>query len=129
MTIDWKRWMEPLRDAAIIAALTVVGGFLGKKFTPENATLQNAVVMFMGILGFMIIGGTTKHKRIKYLPIVALIVWLINFANVAIGWATIQDWILSALGIAIWMLLGWALSYIFVRNSPASPKVGSARSE
>ena len=132
MTIDWKRWMEPLRDAAIIAALTQVGGFVlgfsGIKVA-ENATVYNSIVMFMGILGFTIIGSTTKHKRIEYLPIVALILWLINFANVAMGWLTFQDWIFSALGIAVWMLLGGALSYIFVRDSPASPKVESGRSE
>jgi hypothetical protein len=133
MTIDWKRWMEPLRDAAIIMVLTTVGGFVlgfsGIKASPENATVYNVIVMFMGILGFTIIGSITKRKRIEYLPIVALIVWLINFANVAVGWLTFQDWIFSALGIAVWMLLGGALSYIFVRNSPASPKVESGRSE
>lgn len=120
MSINWKRWMEPLRDAVIIAVLTQVGFVLelsGMKVAPEN---NDAVVMFMGILGFTIIGSTTKHKRIEYLPLVALILWLINLFNVAKGWLTFQGWILSALGIAIWMLLGWAFSYIFVRNSPAS---------
>jgi len=121
MTINWKRWMEALRDAVIIAVLTQVGFILelsGIKVAPEN---NSAVVMFMGILGFTIIGSTTKNKRIEYLPIVALILWVINLFNVAKGWLTFQDWVLSALGIAIWMSLGWALSYIFVRNRPASP--------
>ena len=84
--MEWKRWIEPLRDAAIIYVLTLVGGFIlgfsGIKVAPENATIYNAMTMFMGVLGFTIIGSTTKHKRIKYLPIVALVLWLLNFSNV-----------------------------------------------
>jgi hypothetical protein len=124
MRVNWKIFKEPLRDAAIIYGLTVVGGFIlgfsGIKVAPETMVFYNVMGMFMGILGFTIIGCTTKHNRVKYLPIVVLILWLITFSNVAMGVITSWNWVLSIYGMAIWMLLGGGLSYIFVRGTSAS---------
>jgi hypothetical protein len=132
MTINWTSWKEPLRDAAIIFALTIVGGFVlgfsAIKVIPENAIIYSAMTMFMGILAFTIIGCTTKHRRVEYLPAVAFVLWLLNLINVPLGFLTFGGWIYTIIGIAIWALIGGALSFIFVRNNPPSP-VEPARSE
>jgi positive regulator of sigma E activity len=126
MTIDWKSWKESLRDAVIIYALTLLSAviidFLDVIAKREYTAASRVILRIVLVLGFTIVGCITKHKREAYLPRVALIVWLILLSNVALGYTTFENWVFSVPVIAMSMLIGGALSYIFVRNAPASPK-------
>lgn len=126
MTIDWKSWKDPLRDAAMIYVITLFGGFVegftGAMAGQESPSTSKAMSIVTFVLGFTIVGCSTKHERSKHLPVVALLVWLVNLSNVPLGFKTFPDWVQSILLFMLYMLIGGAFSYIFVRGTPSSLK-------
>ena len=113
------RWRGVIRDVFIICFLTFIGGLVVQTSVGAPATRFKAFVLsnlFLQIVGFTIGGCITKTKRIKHLFIVSIGVWIVNLLNIVSGASTFALWLVSLLPTLLMMLIGGALSFLFVRT-------------
>jgi hypothetical protein len=110
-----------LRDVAMIAVLTAMGGFVaGVAGHGGNATsymwaleISNAIFM---TLGFTISGCLATGNRWRHLAYVALGAWVVGINNVFFFGFTVEQWMLSAFFVAFVMAVGGGLSFLFKRS-------------
>ena len=115
MKISWK---GVIRDVLIICILTFAGALVVRTSVGDLATRFKLFLLsnlFLQIVGFTIGGCIAKTRRIKHLFIVAIGVWIVNLLNIALGASTFTLWLVSLLPTLLMMLIGWALSFLFVR--------------
>jgi len=116
-----------IRNTFIVWILTFLAGFvvgfaqgLGA-IAPSNWMAVIALGNFIfGIVGFTIVGAMTKISRFKHLFKVMLAVWALSLINVLIGPFTLTNWILSFLFLLVTMLVGGAISFLFVPSPNTS---------
>lgn len=113
------KWKAVIRDVIIIWILTFLGGYVVAVATAPSSPNLNAVAisnLIFLIVGFTISGCIEKVKRFNHLSIVALAVWLAGLFNVLFLDKSMIDWLSGILAIAITMLIGGLISFIFVRS-------------
>ena len=111
-------WIGVLRDIIIIWVLTFLGGFFvgltGVRGERGQLAISVLAILLM-IVGFTISGCIVKVNRFKHLFVVALGVWITSIVNIFLGISDLVTWILCIITIVFSMLIGGALSLIFVR--------------
>ena len=118
------QWRDLIRDVAIIALFTLVGGgfmvsIWGGQKDQTRIVFAVSNILF-GIIGFTISGCLAKVDRFKHLFIVAISLWILTLFNVLISGAPFISWFLGIIPILIMMGVGGALSFLFVRPSKSS---------
>ena len=122
MNKQFKIW-PVLRDVIIVTVLSGLGGFIvGFASTSGHDSplyiyslaLSNSLFC---IIGFTISGCLAVGNRWRHLAIVAAIVWAVSIFNVIFFEFTIIKWAVSAIGVAIFALIGGGISLLFKRKS------------
>ena len=110
------------RDVIILTLLSTLGGFIigtavGPRLNTERALLAAGVAAIsLGTVGFTISGCLAPPPRWRHLAFVAIGVWLVGLNNVVWFGSTIGQWLGSSILVAVTMILGGALSYLFKRT-------------
>lgn len=106
-----------LRDVFIIYSLTFIGGLLVGTVA-EASTLSDkrlhaglANIVFLTV-GFCIVGILNQSKRWRRLFIVAFFTWICGLFNIGSFGGTFEIWIMSSLGIFIFMGFGGWISIL-----------------
>ena len=119
MSIQWK---SVARDTLIIFLLTFLGGFvIGFAVASANAPVSMAAIGLSNVLfatvGFCISGCLSPIQRFRHLGVVLAVVWLLGLVNLLImDNLNILTWIVSLIPLAVAMLVGGGISFLFVRG-------------
>lgn len=108
-----------LRDVIILTVLTALGGFIvgfastsGRNSPLYFYSLALSNSLFC-IIGFTVSGCLAVGNRWRHLALVATIVWAVSIFNVIFLGLTIILWEASFIGVAIFALIGGAISLLF----------------
>lgn len=115
------KWKALTRDVIVIFILTFLGGFVigvaagatGSEIPMGAIGISN--ILFMSV-GFTISGAMAKTNRFGHLRHVALAVWILSAVNIFLPAIGVITWLSSIIGIGISMLIGGAISFIFVKK-------------
>jgi len=110
-----------LRDILIIFVLTFIGGFViglaSEPTSPRWILAIPASNLLLGTVGFVISGCLAVGNRWRHLAYVGLGVWLTGLINVLLFGFSIVLWFFSITFVALIMVLGGAISYVFKRDT------------
>ena len=121
------RWGPIIRDIVIICGLTFIGGFIvGVIFRPFSSGREWVLIvsnMLLCTIGFVISGCLAVGNRWGHLAYVAFGVWLTNLINILLAGSLLAGfitWFASSFFIALTMVFGGAISYVFKKNTQPS---------
>jgi hypothetical protein len=121
------RWKAIIRDVIIIFVLTSLGGFILGFAAGNNKVPMDAVglanILFSAV-GFTISACADKQNRSRHLVHVGIAVWLLSALNMLSTRMTVVHWVFAIISVAISLLVGWGLSYLFVRSSRVEEESG-----
>jgi hypothetical protein len=110
-----------IRDAGLIILLTAISGFIIGLMSAETdleslLPLLACFNLLILVVGFTVSASVADHGRWQHIGAVGVIVWLFGIINIPLGLANIATWLLSALFIAVCLVVGGSLSYVFKRR-------------
>lgn len=110
-----------LVDGGILTAITaLVGFFIGfALYAQPFETVMGALVLAniaILLVGLTVAAVLRSHARWRHLVAVVVVIWLFSAMNLAMGYATVQDWLVSLPYMLVLMGIAGGLSYIFRRG-------------
>lgn len=114
-----------LVDGGIITAVTALAGFVVgfALYAQPYEMLMGALVLTNFIImlaGLTVAAALRSHARWRHLVAVVIVIWLFSAMNVALGYATPQDWLVLLPVMLVLMGIAGGLSYLFRRGPRAA---------
>jgi len=120
------------RDAAIVYGCTFAAALgtallgVNLQSNPSTAYMAN---LLAGALGFTVAVIRIVRDRTEHLAWVAVIVWIFNLPNIALGIQTSTSWIHSGLTLILMAALGGTLAMILTLTSSSPHRTDPGRKE
>jgi hypothetical protein len=118
--------MLVLKHAAVVFALTLVAGFFVGFFAAlahiEPAAQRSWFIggeWIISIAGFCWVAVSHPTRRGMHICLVAAAYWLLCAVGIALETDSALGWLLSSIKIAVQALLGFLLSFLFLRSRSA----------
>ena len=106
-------------DVGIVSGLTFIGGFIVGATAKSGGEVLIGLIwasLFLGSVGFTIVGCRAKDNRWHHLAYVAVGTWLISIVNVMLGFSSLSQWFVSSFFVALMMGTGGVLSLVFKKQ-------------